>query len=137
MFSLDDYLGGTTFGDMLGMGANLFGANAQVKNTLANRNATPLEQNAFKNYGDQALKKIESQYGLLDGIRDNQLQDVERNRQGAISRNNNSARSINTQRALNLATDSSMNELKANIFNQYAQQAMGISAQEANRLLLI
>ena len=133
-FSLDDYLGGTTFGDMLGMGANLFGANAQMKNTLANRNATPLEQNAFKNYGDQALKKIQSQYGLLDGIRDNQLQDVERNRQGAISRNNNSARSINTQRALNLATDSSMNELKANIFAQYAQQTMGISAQEAAQM---
>ena len=133
-FSLDKYLGETTLGDMLGMGANLFGANAQMKNTLANRNATPLEQNAFKNYGDQALKKIQSQYAFLDGVRDNQLQDAERNRQGAISRNNNSARSINTQRALNLATDSSMNELKANIFNQYAQQAMGITAQEATQM---
>ena len=133
-FSLDNYLGGTTLGDMIGMGANLFGANAQMKNTLANRNATPLEQNAFKNYGDQALKKIQSQYGLLDVVRDNQLQDVERNRQGTIARNNNSARGINTQRALNLATDSSMNELKANIFNQYAQQAMGITAQEAAQM---
>ena len=130
-FSLNDYLGGATFGDMLGMGANLFGANAQMKNTLANRNATPLEQNAFKNFGDQALKKIQSQYGLLDDVRDNQLQNAELSRQGTIARNNNSARGINTQRALNLATDSSMNELKANIFAQYAQQAMGISAQEA------
>ena len=60
-----------------------------------------------------------------------QLQDAERNRQGTIARNNNSARSINTQRALNLATDSSMNKLKAGIYNQYAQQAMGITAQEA------
>ena len=130
-FSLNDYLGGATFGDMLGMGANLLGPRAQMNNTLANRNATPLEQNAFKNYGDQALKKIQSQYAFLDGVRDNQLQDAERNRQGTIARNNNSARGINTQRALNLATDSSMNELKANIFNQYAQQAMGITAQEA------
>ena len=116
---------------MLGMGANLFGANAQMKNTLANRNATPLEQNAFKNFGDAALKKIQSQYGLLDDVRDNQLQNAELSRQGTIARNNNSARGLNTQRALNLATDSSMNELKANIFAQYAQQAMGISAQEA------
>lgn len=130
-FSLDNYLGGTTLGDMIGMGANLFGPMAQMKNTLANRNATPLEQNAFKNFGDAALKKIQSQYGLLDDVRDNQLQNAELSRQGTIARNNNSARGINTQRALNLATDSSMNELKANIFAQYAQQAMGISAQEA------
>ena len=133
-FSLDNYLGGMTTGDIIGMGANLFGANAQMKNTLANRNATPPEQNAFKNYGDQALKKIQSQYGLLDDVRDNQLQNAELSRQGTIARNNNSARGINTQRALNLATDSSMNELKANIFAQYAQQAMGITAQEAAQM---
>ena len=133
-FSLDNYLGGTTLGDMIGMGANLFGPMAQMKNTLANRNATPLEQNFYKNYGDQALKKIQSQYGLLDDVRDNQLQNAELSRQGTIARNNNSARGINTQRALNLATDSSMNELKANIFNQYAQQAMGITAQEATQM---
>ena len=133
-FSLDNYLGGTTLGDMIGMGANLFGPMAQMKNTVANRNATPLEQNAFKNYGDQALKKIQSQYGLLDDIRDNQLQDAERNRQGTIARNNNSARGINTQRALNLATDSSMNELKANIYNQYASNAMGITKEEAAQM---
>ena len=133
-FSLDKYLGGTTLGDMLGMGANLFGANAQMKNTLANRNATPLEQNAFKNFGDQALKKIQSQYGLLDDIRDNQLQDAERNRQGTIARNNNSARGINTQRALNLATDSSMNELKAGIYNQYASNVIKITKEEATQM---
>ena len=133
-FSLDKYLGGTTLGDMLGMGANLFGANAQMKNTLANRNATPLEQNAFKNFGDQALKKIQSQYSLLDDVKDNQLQDAERNRQGTIARNNNSARGINTQRALNLATDSSMNELKANIYNQYASNVIGITKEEATQM---
>lgn len=133
-FSLDNYLGGTTLGDMIGMGANLFGPMAQMKNTLANRNATPLEQNFYKNYGDQALKKIQSQYGLLDDVRDNQLQDAERNRQGTIARNNNSARGINTQRALNLATDSSMNELKANIYNQYASNAMGITKEEAAQM---
>ena len=133
-FSLDNYLGGMTTGDIIGMGANLFGPMAQMKNTVANRNATPLEQNAFKNYGDEALKKIQSQYGLLDDVRDNQLQDAERNRQGTIARNNNSARGINTQRALNLATDSSMNELKANIYNQYASNAMGITKEEAAQM---
>ncbi len=133
-FSLDNYLGETTLGDMIGMGANLFGPMAQMKNTVANRNATPLEQNAFKNYGDQALKKIQSQYGLLDDVRDNQLQDAERNRQGTIARNNNSARGINTQRALNLATDSSMNELKAGIYNQYASNVMGITKEEATQM---
>ena len=86
------YLGDMTAGDIIGMGANLFGANAQMKNTLANRNATPLEQNWFKDYGKQALSKIQEQYGLLDDIRDNALSSLEKDRAGSISRNNASAR---------------------------------------------
>ena len=102
-FSLNDYLGGATFGDMLGMGANLLGPRAQMNNTLANRSATPVEQNWFKDYGKQALSKIQEQYGLLDDVRDNALSSLEKDRAGSISRNNASARGINTQRALNLA----------------------------------
>ena len=60
-FSLDNYLGDMTAGDIIGMGANLFGANAQMNNTLANRSATPVEQNWFKDYGKQALSKIQEQ----------------------------------------------------------------------------
>ena len=132
-FSLDKYLGMTT-GDLIGMGANLFGANAQMKNTLANRNATPLEQNAFKNFGDQALKKIQSQYGLLDDIRDNALSSLEKDRAGSISRNNASARGINTQRALNLATDAAINNNKSDMYSKFAQSMLGIKSQEATQM---
>ena len=133
-FDFSSIFGNITAGDALGIGANLFGANAQMKNIAANRAATPTEVNAFKNYGDQALKKIQSQYGYINSVRDEQLGDAELSRQGTINRNNNSTRSINTQRALNLATDAQMNELKSNIYNQFAAQTMGIIEQEAGQL---
>jgi len=133
-FNISNLFGNMTAGDAIGMGANLFGPNAQMKNIAANRAATPTKVNAFKNFGDQALKKIQSQYGYIDSVRDQQLQDAELSRQGTISRNNNSTRSINTQRALNLATDAQMNQLKSNIYNQFAAQTMGIIGQEAGQM---
>ena len=133
-FSLDDYLGGTTFGDMLGMGANLFGPMAQMNNTLENRSATPVEQNWFKDYGKQALSKIQDQYGLLDDIRDNALSSLEKDRAGSISRNNASARSINTQRALNLATDAAINNNKSDLYSKFAQSMLGVKSQEAAQM---
>jgi len=133
-FSLDNYLGGTTFGDMLGMGANLFGPMAQMNNTLANRSATPVEQNWFKDYGKQALSKIQDQYGLLDDIRDNALSSLEKDRAGSISRNNTSARSINTQRALNLATDAAINNNKSDLYSKFAQSMLGVKSQEAAQM---
>ena len=133
-FSLDDYLGGTTFRDMLGMGANLFGPMAQMNNTLENRSATPVEQNWFKDYGKQALSKIQDQYGLLDDIRDNALSSLEKDRAGSISRNNASARSINTQRALNLATDAAINNNKSDLYSKFAQSMLGVKSQEAAQM---
>ena len=133
-FNLNSILGNITAGDAIGMFSNLFGPNAQMRNIAANKAATPTEVNAFKNYGDQALKKIQSQYGYIDGVKKEQLADAELSRQGTINRNNNSARGINTQRALNLATDAQMNELKSNIYNQFAAQTMGIIGQEAGQL---
>ena len=133
-FSLNDYLGGATFGDMLGMGANLLGPRAQMNNTLANRSATPVEQNWFKDYGKQALSKIQEQYGLLDDVRDNALSSLEKDRAGSISRNNASARSINTQRALNLATDAAINNNKSDLYSKFAQSMLGVKSQEAAQM---
>lgn len=133
-FDFSSIFGNITAGDVIGMGANLFGPNAQMRNIAANKAATPTEVNAFKNYGDQALKKIQSQYGYINSVRDEQLGDAELSRQGTINRNNNSTRSINTQRALNLATDAQMNGLKSNIYNQFAAQTMGIIGQEAGQM---
>ena len=119
---------------MLGMGANLFGPMAQMNNTLENRSATPVEQNWFKDYGKQALSKIQDQYGLLDDIRDNALSSLEKDRAGSISRNNASARSINTQRALNLATDAAINNNKSDLYSKFAQSMLGVKSQEAAQM---
>ena len=133
-FSLDKYLGGITTGDLIGMGANLFGPMAQMNNILENRSATPVEQNWFKDYGKQALSKIQDQYGLLDDIRDNALSSLEKDRAGSISRNNASARSINTQRALNLATDAAINNNKSDLYSKFAQSMLGVKSQEAAQM---
>lgn len=131
---LENILGNITAGDAIGMFSNLMGPIAQMKNTLANRNATPPEENFYKNFGQKALQTIRNQAGYIDGVRQEQLGDAELSRQGSIARNNNSARSINTQRALNLSTDAQHNDLKSNIYNQFAAQMMQIMGQEANQL---
>lgn len=129
-----NFLGDMTMGDIIGMGSNLFGAKAQMDNTLANRSATPVEQNWFKDYGKESLSKIQDQYGLLDNIRDTALQTLDRDRSAAISRNNSSARSINTQRALNLATDATVNNSKSALYSKFAEAMMGIKGQEAAQM---
>lgn len=123
-----------TPGDALGMAGNLYGAFGALQNTKKQRATDLPEVNQFKNFGQDALKTLRGQYAFLDDSRDNQLQDLELSRTATINRNNNSTRSINTQRALNLAVDSQANGSRRDIYNQFAQQMMGVMGQEANQL---
>lgn len=130
---LNNLLGSTTPGDILGMAGNLYGAFGGLQNTLNQRAAETPEVNQFRDFGKEALKTIQGQYAFLDDSRDNQLQDLELSRTGTINRNNNSARSVNTLRALNLATDAQANDTKGQLQNQYAQQVLGVMGQEASQ----
>lgn len=130
-FDFKNILGNMTTGDIIGMLGNYVSTFGPMKNTLENRAGDTPNINAFKDYGKDGLKAVQSEKQYIDDIRDEQLQDLELSRTGAIKRNRNSARGINTQRALDLATDSGINDTKANIYTQFANQMMSIIAQQA------
>lgn len=123
-----------TLGDMFGMAGNLISGFGPLSTTLKNRANTPIEKNAYENFGQKGLAKIQGQSQFIDGVRTNQLQDLELGRQASINRNNNSARGLNTQRALNLAVDAQANNTRANINDQFAQSMMQMMGLEANQL---
>lgn len=131
-FSLKDLFnsgsaGMPTFGDAMGMAGNLFQAFAPMQNTLDQRAGDTPNINPYENYGDEALKTLESSKQYLQGILDNTLSNARLSRQGTINRNNKSAMGINTQRALNLATDAQFNNLEADTFAKNAEQMMGLN----------
>lgn len=125
---------GITLGDAIGMGGNLISTFGPMINTIRNREGDTPNINAFKNYGQDGLNKLNQSKQYIDQVRDNKLQDLELSRQGTINRNNNSARGINTLRALNLVTDAMANNTEAEIYNQFAQAMQGIFSQEAGML---
>lgn len=125
---------GITLGDAIGMGGNLISTFGPLVNTIRNREGDTPNINAYKNYGQAGLNKLDQSKQYINQVRDNKLQDLELSRQGTINRNNNSARGINTLRALNLVTDSMANNTQAEIYNQFAQAMQGVLSQEAGML---
>lgn len=126
-FSLPNY----TLGDMLSIAGNLYQSFSPMNNTLANRAGDTPNINAFKNYGQDAINKMQQSKGYLAQNRDSLLNDLQLARTSSVNRNNNSSRSVNTSRALNLATDSMINKSQSDIYSNYANQLMSIIQSEA------
>lgn len=122
---------GLTMGDMIGLGGQLYSTFAPMKNTQANRAGDTPNINAFKDYGKDALHKMDQSKQYVNQVRDENLKDLELARTGQISRNRNSARGLNTQRALDLTADANINDTKSKIFSQFAQAMQQIYGQEA------
>ena len=123
--------GGLSMGDMIGLGGQLYSTFAPMKNTQANRAGDTPNINAFKDYGKDALHKMDQSKQYVNQVRDENLKDLELARTGQISRNRNSARGLNTQRALDLTADANINDTKSKIFSQFAQAMQQIYGQEA------
>ena len=122
---------GLTLGDTIGLAGTLTSTFGPLQTTLANRAGDTPNINAFENYGQEGLSKLDESKEYVNQVRDQQLQDLELSRQGAFNRNSNSARGLNTIRALNLATDSAANNTKSGIHNQFAQMMTDILGKEA------
>ncbi len=122
---------GMTFGDGVGMAGNLISTFGPYLNTLKNRSEDTPNINYFRDFGNDALERMEDAKGYVAGQRDLSLKDLETSRVGSINRNRNSARSVNTQRALDLATDMGVNRQRAAIFQAFAQQMQNIIGQQA------
>lgn len=127
-------LKGITLGDAIGMYSNYKGAREMMNNTIKQWEQTPEEINHHANFGKKALNKIQEQYGILEGIKDNALLNSELSRTGTINRNSNATRGINTLRALNLAADAQHDKLASDIMNNYAAQKLNIMDKEAQQL---
>lgn len=125
---------GLTLGDAVGMAGNLVSTFGPMQNTIRNRRGDTPNINAYKNYGQEGLKKLDQSKQYINQVRDQKLQDLELARQGTINRNNGSARGINTLRALNLVTDSMANNSRNDVYNQFAQGMQSILSQEASML---
>jgi len=122
---------GLPMGDMIGLGGQLYSTFAPMKNTQTARAGDTPNINAFKNYGEDALAKMDQSKQYVNQMRDENLKDLELSRTGQILRNRNSSMGLNTQRALDLTTDTNMNDTKSKIFNQFAQAMQDIYKQEA------
>ncbi len=130
-----DTSGLPTAGDALGIFGNLYQAFKPLALTKQNRAGDTPNINPYDNYGNEALETLEGNRGLLEGVRDNQLNRNRLSRTASINRNNNSARGVNTQRALNMATDAQYGQLDADILARYAEQLMGVNNQIAGTQL--
>ena len=126
--------GSPTGGDIVGTIGNLMQANNPRKLTLANRAGDQPNVNAFKNYGKNALAKLDQAKGSLQGNLDSALLDIDKSAQAATRTNSNGARSINTARALNLATQSVAQDAKAKANVEYANMLTQMLTGEAAML---
>ena len=126
--------GSPTGGDIIGTIGNLMQANNPRKLTLANRAGDQPNVNAFKNYGKNALAKLDQAKGSLQGNLDSALLDIDKSAQAATKTNSNGARSINTARALNLATQSVAQDAKAKANVEYANMLTQMLTGEAAML---
>jgi hypothetical protein len=123
--------GGLSMGDMIGLGGQLYSTFAPMNNTRANRAGDTPNVNSYRDFGKDALAKMDQSKQYVNQVRDENLKDLQFNRTAQINRNRNSARGINTQRALDLTTDMGVNNAQSNIYNQFAQAMQQIYGQEA------
>ena len=123
-----------TLGDAISLYGKYKAATDPERMTLLNRaNDTP-NQNFFRNYGKEGLKKLEeterfADYELAEAIKNSTY-----NANAAKVTNNNNARSINTANALNLATEAQRMQADNMSYSQYLNKIANIKQAEANQL---
>lgn len=129
-----DFTSPVTLGDAISLYGKYKSATDPERMTLLNRaNDTP-NQNFFRNYGKEGLKKLEeterfADYELAEAIKNSTY-----NANAAKVTNNNNARSINTANALNLATEAQRMQADNMSYSQYLNKIANIKQAEANQL---
>lgn len=122
---------GITLGDAIGLSGTLEAKFMPMLNTILNRAGDTPNVNMFRDFGTDALSKIEEAKQLASISRDDALQDISLQEGAARRRNRNSARSVNTLRALDIATDRVTNEAQSNANLGYSQQLANLLTQQA------
>ena len=123
-----------TLGDAISLYGQYKSATDPEKMTLLNRSNDVPNQNFFRNYGKEGLKKLEeserfADYELAEAIKNNNL-----NATAQKISNNNNARSINTLNTLNLATEAQRMQADDVAYNNYLREISRLKQAEANQL---
>lgn len=122
---------GTSFGDMMSIGGNLFSGIAPLMNTLKQRATDTPNINAFEDFGQDALDANEEAQGFIAGQKSEALKDVRKQGQAQRSKTRNTSRSVNTMRAGDLATFSSETDATGDVYSKFAEQMMTVLGQKA------
>ena len=126
-----NFLPNLTGGDILGLAGTAFSAFQPMKNTQANRAGDTSNINAFEDFGNDALDRIDDAKSYVGAQRDKALTDLESARTRSTLNNRKSARGVNTQRALDLASDVNANNAQNDIYDNFSKQMMGLLSQQA------
>lgn len=120
-----------TLGDMIGLAGNATSTFGPMDNTLTARAGDTPNINPYRDFGKDALNKMDQAKGYTAGQRDQALSDIELARSGATRQARNSARGVNTLRALDLATNLGAQRSKSQVYNEFTKLMQNIFAQEA------
>lgn len=120
-----------SLGDITGLAGTLYSAFAPMSNTQANRAGDTPNINAFEDFGNDALDRIDDAKGYIGSQKDEALKDLETSRTRTTQNNRKSARGVNTMRALDLATDVNANNAQADIYDNFSKQMMQLLGTQA------
>ena len=103
-----------------------------LNNVNENRAGDQPNINHFRNFGKDAINKIQDQKQYVEGQKQEALIRTTRTANASKKATRNSARGVNTQRALDLAADLNKNVAESDIYSNFANQMMSIIGAEAN-----
>ena len=103
-----------------------------LNNVNENRAGDQPNINHFRNFGKDAINKIQDQKQYVEGQKQEALMKTTRTANASKKATRNSARGVNTQRALDLAADLNKNLAESDIYSNFANQMMSIIGAEAN-----
>lgn len=127
----EGFLDGFTMGDGIGMAGTLMSTLGPYLNTQRSRATDTPNVNSYKNFGQDALAKMDESKANLKQQEANALKDVELTSNAARKRGRNSARGVNTQRAMDLATTMQQNLAQTGVYGKFSEMLQGILSQEA------
>lgn len=103
-----------------------------LNNVNENRAGDQPNVNHFRNFGKDAINKIQDQKQYVEGQKQEALLRTTRTSNASKKAMRNSARGVNTQRALDLSADFTKNAAESDIYSNFANQMMSITGAEAN-----
>lgn len=123
-----------TGGDMLGIGASLAQSILPLRNTLKERASNTLNENYFRDFGENSLKEIDNLEGSVKSIFESQIGKLDQSKRTQKAQNSLSARGVNTRRALDLASEQQYQGSYNQAIEQLYSQLMGVAQNKSNLL---